>query len=150
MSRPWNRELGWSLHKNQLSQMDPCDVHCAIHSVINCIVKLVGRTSTVCKCCQFSSTGDGTIYHAGKAAVRTIDDVARLIECLKEFLFMYLFIFTLGIAYDLEGWQKLGLYRSQNSTNLYFSTLFIIWIFETTTTVFHHRCLTVSYICATW
>jgi len=41
-----------------------------------------------------------------KAAVWTVDDVARLIGiCLlkKEFLFIYLFIYLPSVAYDPEG-----------------------------------------------
>ena len=57
-----------------------------------------------------------------KAAVWTVDDVARLIEILKkEILFIHLFI-TFGSTWsDLEGWQKLD--QLQNSPKLY---LFII------------------------
>jgi len=56
-----------------------------------------------------------------KAAVWTVDDVARLMEIKKkQFLFFCLFI-TVG---DPEGEQKLD--GSQNATKLYSSYLFII------------------------
>ena len=47
-----------------------------------------------------------------KAAVWTLDDVARLVEFKKEYSYLFIYLFLLSVAYDPEGRQKLDLRRS--------------------------------------